>query len=134
MILLKASTLTDLLFFFCRTTYALNINKLYNCIITVEYTVDNKSYVNNIITNTNIDYINYNVKTLEISYNSKNPNEINLPKISNKIIGLIFLVIAIIVLGASYYSYYLAQNSSIVAASQGINSLTSIIGLNKSKY
>ena len=35
---------------------------------------------------------------------------------------------------SSYYSYYLAQNSSIVAASQGINSLTSIIGLNKNKY
>ena len=110
-----------------------NTNKLYDCIITVEYTINNKLYVNDILTNTNIDYVNYNVKTLEISYNPKNLNDIRLPKISNKILGFIFLAIAIIVLGASYYSYYLAQNFSIIAASQGINSLTSIIGLNKIK-
>ena len=108
-----------------------NTNKLYDCIITVEYTVDNKLYVNDILTNTNIDYVNYNVKTLEISYNTKNPNEIRLPKLSNKILGFIFLAIAIVVLGASYYSYYLAQNSSIFATSQGLSSLTSLIGLNK---
>jgi hypothetical protein len=106
-----------------------NTNKLYDCIITVEYTVDNKLYVNDILTNTNIDYVNYNVKTLKISYNPKNFNEIRLPNISSKTLGFIFLTIAIIILGASYYSYYLTQNSSIVAASQGINSLTSIIGI-----
>ena len=106
-----------------------NTNKLYDCIITVEYTVDNKLYINDILTNTNIDYVNYNLKTLEISYNPKNFNEIRLPKISSKTLGFIFLALAIIVSGVSYYSYYLTQNSSIVAASQGINSLTSIIGI-----
>jgi hypothetical protein len=112
----------------------INTNKLYNCIITVEYTVNNKLYINDILTNSNIDYINYNVKKLAISYNKKNPDEIRLPTASNKTVGFIFLAIAIIVLGASYYSYYLAKNSSIVATTQGINSLTSIIGLNKNKY
>ena len=65
--------------------------------------------------------------TLDISYNSKNPNEIKLPGLSNKIIGLIFLVIAVIVFCIGYYSYYITQNSSIAATTQGINSLTSFI-------
>jgi len=112
----------------------INTNKIYNCIITVDYTVNNKLYTNDIITNSKIDYLNYNIKTLDISYNPNNPDEIRLPKVSSKIVGFIFLAIAIIILGASYYSNYMTQNSTAVATTQGIDSLSSIIGLKKNKY
>lgn len=108
--------------------------KYYNCIITVEYIVDNKTYINDIITNSNINYMYYYPNTLDISYNTKNPNEIKIPGLSNKTIGLIFLIIAIIVFGIGYYSNYLAQNSTIVSTTQGISSLASIVGLNKRRY
>ena len=111
-----------------------NVNKVYECIITVEYTVNNIPYINDIITNSNIDYKNFNAKILEISYNSKNPNEIKIPGLSNKTIGLIFLIIAVIVFGIGFYSNYLAQNSTAVATTQGISSLASIVGLNKRRY
>jgi hypothetical protein len=111
-----------------------SINTSYDCIITVEYTVNNNLYTNDIITKSNIDYKNFNTKTLKISYNSKNPNEIRLPRLSNTTIGFIFLIIAVIVFGIGYYSNYLSQNSSIIATTQGVNTLASIVGLNKRKY
>ena len=111
-----------------------NTNNIYNCIITVEYTVDDKLYTNDIITDTKIDYSYYDGNALEISYNPKDPNQIKLPGLSNKTIGLIFLVIAIIVFGIGYYSNYLAQNSTAVATTQGLSSLASIVGLNKKRY
>lgn len=71
---------------------------------------------------------------MDISYNTKNPNKIKIPGLSNKTIGLIFLIIAVIVFGIGFYSNYLAQNSTAVATTQGLSSLTSIVGLNKRKY
>ena len=73
-------------------------------------------------------------KTLEISYNPKNLNEIKLPEIPNTTLAFIFLGIAIVIIGAAYYSHYLAQNSSIMATTQGISSVASVFGFNNKRY
>ena len=115
-------------------TGTLKTENFYDCIITVEYTVDNKVYVNDILTNNKTDYSKYNAKTLEISYNPKNLNEIKLPEIPNTTLAFIFLGIAIVIIGAAYYSHYLAQNSSIMATTQGISSVASVFGFNNKRY
>ena len=106
----------------------------YDCIITVEYNVNNKVYTNDILTNNKINYMKYNTQTLEISYNPKNPNEIKLPSMPSKTVAVIFLLIAFAIVGVGYYSNYLAQKSTIISASQGINSVASVFGLNNRRY
>jgi hypothetical protein len=63
--------------------------------------------------------------------NPKNPNEIRLPSMSSKTVAVIFLLIAVAVVGFGYFSNYLAQKSTIISASQGINSVASVFGLNR---
>ena len=106
----------------------------YDCIITVEYNVNNQLYTNDILTNNKINYMKYNTQTLEISYNPTNPNEIRLPSMSSKTLAIILLVIAVVVVGVGFFSNYLAQKSNIIAASQGINSVASVFGIKNSRY
>lgn len=115
-------------------TGTLKTDNFYDCIITVEYTVDNKVYVNDILTDTKINYSKYDAKTLEISYNPTKPDEIKLPGLPNTTLAFIFLGSAIVIMGASYYSHYLAQNSSIMASAQGASSLASVFGFNNKRY
>ena len=112
-------------------TGTLKTDNFYDCIITVEYTINNQLYTNDILKNDKINYMKYNTQTLEISYNPKNPNEIKLPSMSSNTVAIIFLLIAIAVVGFGYFSNYLAQRSTIISASQGINSVASIFGLNR---
>ena len=115
-------------------TGTLKTDNFYDCIITVEYTVNNKVYVNDILTDNKINYLKYDAKTLEISYNPKNINEIKLPGIPNTTLAFLFLGSAIVIMGASYYSHYLAQNSSIISTAQGASSLASVFGFNNKSY
>ena len=108
-------------------------DNFYDCIITVEYTVDNKVYVNDILIDTKINYSKYDAKTLDISYNSTKPNEIKLPGLPNTTLAFIFLGSAIVIMGVSYYTYYLAENSSVIATAQGVSSLASVFGLNNNR-
>jgi hypothetical protein len=111
-------------------TGTLKTNNFYDCIITVEYTVDNKVYVNDILTDNKINYLKYDTKTLDISYNPTRPDEIKLPGIPNTTLAFIFLASAIVIMGISYYSYYLAENSTVAATAQGVNSVASMFGFN----
>ena len=115
-------------------TGTLKTDNFYDCIITVEYTINNKVYVNDILTDNKINYSKYDVKTLDISYNPKNLDEIRLPGMPNTTLAFIFLGIAIVIMGFSYYSYYLAENSSIMATAQGASSIASVFGINNKRY
>ncbi len=99
----------------------------YSCDLQIEYIIDGKSYINNIISNNTIQYkIGSNI---DISYDKNDPNVMKLVTLFDKIIYLIpFFIIGTVLLscGQAYYKYYMAHNfgvySSIFGASSAFGS------------
>jgi len=86
------------------------ITESYNCTYYVEYNVGGEIYSNK--------FDEYKIKSkrtegdrINIQYNPKNPYDARLKQLSNKLIGIIFIVIGIILLGLGYFSYYMSKTT-----------------------
>jgi hypothetical protein len=96
---------------------------LYTCLLKVIYTVNNVEYINDMTVSSSSSY---NPNTyIDIEYEEYNPNIIILKGVNNSMISSIFMVIAIVIIGASYANYYLSNQSKTYASLQGFSAIGS---------
>ncbi len=95
----------------------------YSCALQIEYIINGKSYINNIISNNTIQY--KGGSNLDISYDKNDPNIIKLTTLFDKIIYIVpfFLIsIALLSCGQAYYKYYMAHNYNVYSSIFGASS------------
>jgi len=97
----------------------------YNCMVDIEYTVNNKVY------NGKLNLTNYTPymenQSVPITYDINNPYDYKSTTIKSKWIGLILMGIAIIVVGVGYYMKYLAAKYEVAAAATGATDVLNIV-------
>jgi hypothetical protein len=89
-----------------------------SCTIIVQYTVDNQQYTNSFNTN---DRTILNKTTIDIDYNTDNPNNINYNQTSPKILGIMIISFIPIVFAIFAYYYYNIMTNKDFAAQQAVN-------------
>jgi hypothetical protein len=94
-----------------------------NCNLTITYVVDNMQYNTNLSTSNSI-YMNGQV--IDIQYDINNPTQVRMSGLSNSTIGLISLGIAIVLVGGTYFNYYLATNYKLYASAEGVNTVYNV--------
>ncbi len=100
-------------------------NMSYSCDVQVRYNVGGKDYVTNIITNGSTPY--YSGSTIDITYDSNNPNQATEKKLRDKTLAFILLGIAILLGGGAYANYYMTSHSKAYAATKGASAVMRIV-------
>jgi hypothetical protein len=102
----------------------------YVCNLEISYIVNGTTYKNTISLKNSEKYVVN--KTVDISYQVNNPNNIGLPQADNRIIGSISMIIGSLLLASFSCNYYFASNSKIYAASTGaVNTINIVKGVFK---
>lgn len=86
-----------------------------SCTVTVQYTVNNQQYTNSFNTN---DYTILNKTTIDIDYNTDNPNNIHYNQASPKILGTMIIIFVLVVFAVFAYYYYNVMTNKNFAAQQ----------------
>jgi len=97
----------------------------YNCNLQVTYTVNNQTYTNNISLQNSTPYTVG--QTIQLSYNLNDPNIITSPQPDNKTMGSISIIIGILILSSCAVNYYLATQSKLYAATEGVGTSISLL-------
>jgi len=97
----------------------LNQKVSYDCLLNLQYTIDKKSYTNNLLLTGKS--INYDLlKQVQIKYEKENPNKIELATtMTDKSKGITMIVAALIILGFSWFAYFLVKKFKFLAAVEG---------------
>lgn len=95
----------------------------YDCEITVNYNVDNKTYTKKIQTTSKLFTIGQNI---DITYDSTNPNNATEKITRYKTLSYILFGIAILIVSISSVNYYLTSKSKLYSAALGAESAMSI--------
>lgn len=90
----------------------------YDCTLTVNYKVDNKTYHLNTTTNSVIQYKEGD--NLTVYYDPKDPSNASVESDNTHIMGIIILVIGIILPLGAWFWWYLARKYKSVAAVGGV--------------
>jgi hypothetical protein len=97
----------------------------YDCVLNVQYVINQISYKSSLIINSQTDYSN--TKTIEILYNPQNPTEIKHESISSKSLASISSVIGIVIMFFAGLQYYLTHKYQSYAALTGVGTSASIL-------
>ena len=93
-----------------------------SCTLTVTYDVNGKSYTVNTLKNGV-----YNVgQTINIKYNSSNPQDITTDAMSNTAIGWILIGVGIIIIISVSVWTYIVQKNKTIAAASGVGNIVGV--------
>ena len=94
-----------------------------NCNLIVTYSVQNKNYTESLtITGTG-----YSVgQNINIEYLPSDPTQIRSASTSTTTMGIISSVLALIIVGGSYFNYYMTTHYKLFASAQGVNTLIKV--------
>lgn len=102
-----------------------NMKMNFLCNLGIAYTVTGIEYKGNLTSDSDRTYqIDENI---EVQYDPLDPNIVRLKTLSNKTIGYILLVIAIIILIISWGWFYFVRHNDFVAAGMGVKGLFDIV-------
>jgi hypothetical protein len=90
----------------------------YNCTLQLSYVVNNKTYESIANIDSNINYDNLN--TIKIYYNPNNPEDLSISGDPPKWLGILFLVIALIIIAYCIFSYFIMKKSKFARAAAGV--------------
>lgn len=107
----------------CNRIY-MNNGYHYECTLKIEYNVGSTPYTSVINVSSATTY--YNGQNVDISYEIDNPMKIKIKQISSKIIGIIVIVIALIIVGGSYFTKCITQRYEVAAAAKGSANIVSM--------
>lgn len=96
----------------------------YNCTLAVSYTIDNKTYTNNVTTNSNSQYATG--LSIPLLVSKTNYNNISVAGWRRRTFGFIVSGISIVVFLCSFVSYYLTRKSKVYAAASGVGDIVNI--------
>lgn len=100
-------------------------NITYNCMLTVSYMVNDKEMTGTINTISEIPY--FTGRTINVTYNKFDITDVQLYKIRNKTIGMIFIAAAIVAAAIGYYVLYVTRTYEMAAAATGASSVISAL-------
>lgn len=100
-----------------------NKKYIYNCVLTVEYIINNKKYSGVINTSSDVPYVKDQI--IDITYDKENPNKITIKQLRLKWIGLILLIISLLIMVSSFYMKYVTQKFELMAAATGTSNVIS---------
>lgn len=89
----------------------------YNCTLQISYVVNNKTYESIATIDSNINYDNLN--TIKIYYNPNNPEDLSIYGDPPKWLGILFLIIALIIIAYCLFSYFIMRKSKLARAAAG---------------
>ena len=90
----------------------------YQCTLQISYVVNNKTYESVATIDSNINYDNVN--TVKIFYNPNNPEDLSISGDPPKWLGVLFLVIALIIIAYCIFSYFIMRKSKLARAAAGV--------------
>lgn len=102
----------------CGPPYQSDNQQLYNCSMDIEYTVDNKKYT--IATTTNDNFQHVAQETIDVYYNSSNPEKGAIQSDNSKTTGIIFIVAGIIIPAFAWLWLWITYKSKFAAAAGGV--------------
>lgn len=98
----------------------------YDCILEVQYKIEDKEYNANIMTYH--ERVGYFVgQSIEITYDKTNPTNVTLKKLSNKMISIILFGVGLILVGIGYFTKYMTEHFEIYAAAEGVGTTLGIV-------
>jgi len=96
----------------------------YKCNMSINYTINNKSYSKTIFTSGATSYVKD--EPIDLMVLKSDYTNVQIAQMSGHTIGNIFILLAMLLSGASYLNYYLTHNYKIFAAAQGISTITGL--------
>lgn len=94
---------------------------VYECLIDVKYTVDNKEYTRQMSTIKSSPIAAG--ETVKITYDKTNPIDASVKTLSNGTIALILLVVGLLIAGGATFNYVLAKYFKLYAAGTGASTI-----------
>lgn len=101
----------------CGPPYQSDNQQLYNCSLTIEYTVDNKKYTISSTTNDNFQHIAQ--ENIDVYYNPSKPGKGAIKSDNTKTMGIIFIVVGIIIPAFAWLWLWITYKSKFAAAAGG---------------
>ncbi len=109
----------------CTPSTTQSSESMYNCDLTVSYTVNGVIYTSNIKTNS---LINYKIgENIEVEYNSDNPKNIELKITNDKTIGAILLGLSIIAIIVASIRWYIVKKYELASTVSGFSGIYNIM-------
>jgi len=93
---------------------------LYDCTLTITYTVGDKTYTAQIQLDTSKEFF---VGPIDIQVDSTDPTRIRIQFVAPKTIGYFLIGIAVFVIAMGYLSFYLARKSKFLSAGAAVGAV-----------
>jgi flagellar basal body-associated protein FliL len=95
------------------------------CNMRINYNINGKSYTGNISSFGTTTYTTG--MDVPISYNIKNPSDVTYRQANDKVLAYIFIGIAIFILLAAGFNYYMVSHSKVISAGEGLGTTFDVL-------